>query len=76
MDTTANTLGALFDQLGLASSAQEIQSFVEGHKPLAPTLHLHQAGWWNPSQAQFLKQAIEDDAEWAEAVDELDTMLR
>jgi hypothetical protein len=76
MDTSTNNLSSLFDQLGLPSTAQEIQSFVDGHRPLPPTLHLHQAGWWSPSQAQFLKQSIEEDAEWAEAVDELDTMLR
>ena len=76
MDTTRNNLSSLFEQLGLPSADGEIETFVESHKPLAATLHLHEAGWWNRSQAQFLKQAIDDDAEWAEAVDELDAMLR
>ncbi|NMU76583.1 DUF2789 family protein, partial [Vibrio parahaemolyticus] len=32
--------------------------------------------FWTMSQANFLKQAIEEDADWAELVDQLDVMLR
>jgi len=37
---------------------------------------LHEADIWNTSQASFLKQAVEEDADWAEIVNQLDTMLR
>lgn len=76
MDRTVNTLASLFDQLGLPSGDGEIEAFIARHKPLEATLRLHEAGWWNQSQAQFLRQAIEDDAEWAEPVDELDALFR
>ncbi|TBT33456.1 DUF2789 family protein, partial [Vibrio parahaemolyticus] len=35
-----------------------------------------EASFWTHSQAAFLKQAIEEDADWAELVDQLDVMLR
>jgi hypothetical protein len=36
----------------------------------------HQASFWTQAQASFLREAIEEDADWAELVDQLDVMLR
>jgi hypothetical protein len=67
---------ALFDQLGLDDSDDAILQFIEQHKPLPAELALHEADCWNASQAEFLRRAIEDDADWAEVVDHFDALLR
>lgn len=76
MDTTPHNLSTLFDQLGLPSDAVAIERFIGGHRPLDPKIPLQQASWWTPAQAEFLVQAIQEDSDWAEQVDELDTLLR
>tara|TARA_R110001583_G_scaffold3739_6_gene22952 strand:+ start:6695 stop:6934 length:240 start_codon:yes stop_codon:yes gene_type:complete len=76
METQYHSLAYLFEQLGLASSDQAIDSFIKKNAPLASDIKLHQAGFWSPSQAAFLKESKEDDADWAEIVDQLDAMLR
>ncbi|MDX2424710.1 MAG: DUF2789 domain-containing protein [Cycloclasticus sp.] len=76
MEINDHSLGALFDQLGLASSESAIRTFIKQNAPLPPTMALHQANIWNASQSAFLQQAIEDDADWSEVVDQLNIMLR
>lgn len=76
MDTTPHNLSTLFDQLGLSSDAVAVESFICEHRPLDPNIPLQQALWWTPAQAEFLMQAIEEDSDWAEQVDELDALLR
>ena len=76
MDTQEHTLPKLFEQLGLPSDPEGMQAFIAGHRPLEATVRLHEAPWWNVAQADFLRESIEQDAEWAEAVDELDALLR
>lgn len=66
----------LFQQLGLGSSDKEIKQFVLEHRQRRDALLLHEASFWSDAQAAFLKQAIEEDADWAELVDQLDVMLR
>ncbi len=70
------SLGALFAQLGLPDDEPSIHSFVEQHSPLSPEVRLSHAPWWSPAQAAFLREAIELDADWAVAADELDLLLR
>ncbi|MDS4026449.1 MAG: DUF2789 family protein [Candidatus Contendobacter sp.] len=76
MDTTPHNLSTLFDQLGLQSDAVAIKTFIHWHRPLDSRTPLHQASWWTAAQAEFLLQAIEEDSDWAEQVDELDALLR
>lgn len=77
MDTAAHDLNTLFDQLGLASSDPDIEDFIHQHGgTLTDSMHLHQAPFWNESQAKFLAEAIREDAEWAETVDTLSALLR
>ena len=76
METLIHSLTSLFDQLGLDSTDQAIETFIEDHRPLQGNIELHKADFWNASQASFLKQEIDDDADWAEIVDQLDALLR
>ena len=76
MDTGRHTLPMLFEQLGLPAEEDAIREFIGRHRPLESTVKLHEAGWWSRAQADFLRDAIEQDAEWAEPADELDALLR
>lgn len=76
MDTTMHNLESLFEQLGLDNSEQAIAAFIQIHKPITGDVQLHEADFWSISQADFLKQSVEEDADWAEVVDHLDAMLR
>lgn len=76
MEPPVHPFTELFEQLGLPADEASIQAFIERHAPLPPTMALYEAPFWNPSQAEFLEAALEDDADWAEVVDHLDTSLR
>ncbi len=76
MQSPDHSLESLFVQLGLDNSDNAIAAFIAAHKPLPHKILLHEAGFWNASQAEFLKQAIADDADWAIIVDRLDALLR
>ncbi|WP_020210129.1 DUF2789 domain-containing protein [Gilvimarinus chinensis] len=76
MEPPVHSLSALFDQLGLPSEAENIETFIGRHRPLAADIKLAEASFWSESQQRFLQQAIGDDADWAEVVDELDALLR
>ena len=67
---------SLFDQLGLDSTDAAIENFINRNGSLPGNVELYKADFWNASQASFLKQVIEEDADWAEIVDQLDAMLR
>lgn len=76
MDTNAHTLETLFAQLGLASGEAAMEQFVAAHRPLDSELALEEAPFWNQGQAAFIREALEEDSDWAEAVDELNALLR
>ena len=76
METSAHDLNALFAQLGLDHSDEAIEAFLKKQPRLSQVTLLHEASFWNPAQAAFLKEAVEEDAEWADAVNHLDTLLR
>ncbi len=75
MDTTPHTLETLFVQLGLPADAASIDRFIHEHRPLAAGQSVAEAPFWTPAQAEFLREAIDEDSDWAELVDELDTRL-
>lgn len=75
MDTSNHNLEGLFLQLGLSDSPESIENFISNHH-LPNDIPLDRAAFWSLSQAQFIREAIEQDAEWAEAVDHLDAQLR
>ncbi|RUM91306.1 MAG: DUF2789 domain-containing protein [Thiomicrospira sp.] len=76
MDTSKHDLNALFSQLGLDNSDEAIEAFLSKQPKLSQVTLLHEASIWNPSQAAFLKEAVEEDAAWVDAVNHLDTLLR
>ena len=76
MDLSPHTFHALFEQLGLPSAEGDIQGFIASHRPLPETVRLADAPWWTAAQAQFLREQILEDADWAEAVDQLNLALR
>ncbi|MDX1656727.1 MAG: DUF2789 family protein [Candidatus Competibacteraceae bacterium] len=77
MDTTPHArLTSLFSQLGLPADGPSIRQFIHDHRPLDPKVPLYEAPWWNDSQSELLRRAIDEDADWAEDVDHLDALLR
>lgn len=76
MDTPIHSMNSLFEQLGLPSETVHIDAFIELHRPLPDFCLLQEAPFWTASQAMFLAEEIEDDADWAEVVDELNARLR
>ena len=76
MDTSNHfNLASLFAQLGLPSQQTEINQFIEQHS-IASEQRIDQGEFWNLAQADFLRECIEQDSDWAELVDHLDAMLR
>ncbi len=76
MESGTHKMRSLFEQLGLPSSDADIAGFVASHRPLAAGTELADAPFWSAAQAQFLREEVEDDADWAEVVDQLNLMLR
>lgn len=75
MDTVKHNLPNLFLQLGLSADNDDIEAFIENHS-LDDGISLDKAVFWTESQAQFIKESRDDDADWSGMVDELDTLLR
>ena len=76
MHTPAYSLNTLFSQLGLNNSDEAIDVFIREHAPTAREIHLSEAPCWNQSQKSLLKEALADDSDWVEVVDQLDALLR
>ena len=76
MEQHTHTLSSLFDQLGLDNEDESIEWFIALHKPISDDIELHKAIFWSDSQASFLKQMKDEDADWSGIVDQLDVMLR
>ncbi|POA44105.1 DUF2789 domain-containing protein [Pseudomonas sp. MPR-ANC1] len=76
MESPTHSLPSLFKQLGLENDPVSIEQFIATHSPLKPELHLADAFFWSKSQANFLRDEILDDADWAEVVDQLNVLLR
>ncbi|WP_024873508.1 DUF2789 family protein [Tolumonas lignilytica] len=74
MDIGTHDLAALFSQLGLANDESSIHCFIQSHE-LKGDETLPDAPFWTAAQAEMLKQAFIDDAEWAEAADTLASLL-
>lgn len=75
MERSNFNMHQLFAQLGQASDDVAMAGFFASHGPLAGEVRLHEASFWTPSQAGFLREALNDDAEWAEIVDALNVEL-
>ncbi|MBS1156667.1 MAG: hypothetical protein H6R07_2591 [Proteobacteria bacterium] len=76
MESSIHALSDLFRQLGLADDGPSIEQFIATHRPLANQVVLADATFWTPSQAQFLREEMSNDADWVEIIDMLDSRLR
>jgi Protein of unknown function (DUF2789) len=74
MELITHDLSQLFEQLGLPSSSNDINSFIAAHR-LSGEVPIAQAWFWDVSQAQFLAKALADDSDWSNAVDALSARL-
>ncbi|KTB64094.1 DUF2789 domain-containing protein [Pseudomonas syringae] len=74
MDLNTNTMSDLFAQLGLDSDDKSIDAFVAEHR-LKDGVKLIEADFWTPTQAAFLKEELNRDAEWAPVIDDLNVLL-
>ena len=74
MDTSIHTLKMLFLQLGLKNDDMAMGQFIEEHQ-LKRGQAIENADFWNASQAQFIKESWQDDADWCVIVDQLNSLL-
>ena len=75
MDVATIDMHSLFAQLGQDSDEAGIACFIRTYGPLAGDIRLDEAQFWTPAQASFLREAIQQDADWAVVVDELNVQL-
>ena len=75
MDVSRKTLGTLLEQLGLQNDDASVDAFIQSHTTLNKEGPIWDEPFWSSSQASFLREALEEDADWAEIVDELSNML-
>ncbi|MDP4545091.1 DUF2789 domain-containing protein [Psychrobacter faecalis] len=68
------SMNELFAQLGLDSSDEAIDAFIEKNQ-LAKEEELTDAHIWNDNQRAFLKEEWFKDAAWVETIDELNVRL-
>lgn len=69
------TVKDLFQQLGLPSDTASIEDFVHQNRAVCRNLTLVDAPIWTKSQLDFLREAIAEDSDWAQAADSLQLML-
>ena len=75
MDRSLHSINNLFAQLGLPCKDHEIDQFIRTHTLFSQRIRLDEATFWTPSQASFIKESLDFDSDWSEAVDELNTRL-
>ena len=75
MDTSIHNMNNLFAQLGLPDNDIAVEAFVREHH-LESNVRLDQANFWSTAQATFIREALQEDSDWSEMVDQLDARLR
>ncbi len=68
------TINDLFAQLGLESSDEAIDKFIENNK-LAKDEELIESKIWDEKQRMFLQEEWKKDAVWVEIIDELNVRM-
>lgn len=67
-------MNELFAQLGLDSSDEAIDSFIEKNQ-LAKEEKLTESDIWTDNQRMFLQEEWEKDAAWVEVIDDLNVRM-
>jgi hypothetical protein len=75
VDTSNHNMKTLFEQLGLSSNEVAIENFIYNNH-MGKDIPLDHAAFWNAGQAQFIREALDQDSDWSEVVDQLDARLR
>ncbi len=75
MELIQKCMATLFEQLGEPSDAPAMARFIALHGGMSSSTPLHEASFWTPSQASFLREAVAADAMWSQVVDELNVKL-
>jgi len=75
MNHANHPMGELFKQLGLPFKPLQIQAFIAAHRPLPSGRLLADACFWSASQADFLREALEQDSDWSSIADQLSRAL-
>lgn len=75
MNLSHHNMNSLFQQLGLPATDAEVDSFLSLHN-LDVETRLVDADFWTEPQSAFLSESLEEDADWAGIVDQLDARLR
>ena len=68
------TMNDLFAQLGLDSSDEAIDTFIEKNQ-LAKEEELISSDIWNDNQRMFLQEEWKKDAAWVEVIDDLNVRM-
>lgn len=76
MEAPTHPFADLFKQLGLPDDALSIDQFITSHSPLQNEIKLVDAPFWTDAQRNFLKDSINEDADWAVPFDQLNEALR
>jgi hypothetical protein len=76
MEAPIHSMELLFQQLGLDGTNKAVASFIDKNAPIANDVKLHEADFWISSQSECLKKMVDEDADWAEIVDQLNVLLR
>ena len=71
----ANEMGKKTVAVYAEEDKLSLHRFIHEHRLDNQTL-LPEAHFWNRAQADFLRDALWNDADWSEAIDELDVLLR
>ena len=53
MESQSHTLSSLLDQLGLDAQNTSIDNFITVNRTIPRNVELHEATFWNASQASF-----------------------
>jgi hypothetical protein len=75
MEQNHTALSDLFAQLGLSSDPQSMSEFVQKNAGLPAEIKIENADIWTKQQSDFLRTALAEDAEWAELIDQLNSLL-
>jgi hypothetical protein len=75
MEQQYHDLCNLFAQLGLPNRPAEVAAFIAAHRPLPAGVRLAEAPFWTRTQAAFLAEQLQTDADWSAVIDSLNSEL-
>lgn len=75
MQAPTHSMKLLFNQLGLEGTSKAIAYFIDNNTPIANDVKLHEADFWTESQSLCLKEMINEDADWADVVDQRNLLM-